>query len=251
MPTRSQSPEPAFGEILRDLAAECPPSAAHQVVGERVKCLELLLLIVHDSRRSENDRGAIIHGMVKRRPGQDQAVDVRDSHTRRNPLFQRAQHATGGRPVNVDRFSDPNVNGRDHERLTIDDKAEMTYQRLVQDPVHDLPIVNAPRGQPLDCRLLGQVRRLFDKRSLFPWHELMSGSRAMSHLMLRSSLQRGNQNLSVLEEQGSIPCTSWKTTDTDSAVKNKRLLLYFVENEPTPILSRKLDLLPSIPVAYY
>ena len=126
------------------------PAAADQVVCEGVQHLELLLKIVDECRRSEHHRRAVVHRMMKGRPGQNESIDVRDRQARRHALCQRPQHAAGGRSVYVDRLADPDVDRRNHERLAVDNKPEMTNEPQVKDLVDGRPVINAPRGQALD-----------------------------------------------------------------------------------------------------
>ena len=80
--------------------------------------------------------------MMKRRAGQNQPVNMGDGQARRYAFFQKCQHTAGGRPVDVDDLADPDVNRRNHERLSIHHEAQMTDQGFVEDLMHGRTIID-------------------------------------------------------------------------------------------------------------
>ena len=68
------------------------PSASDQVVRECLEHAKLLLRALDRLRRPEDHRRSIVHGVVERRPGQDQAVDQRHRHADLDSLPHGLEH---------------------------------------------------------------------------------------------------------------------------------------------------------------
>ena len=92
---------------------------------------------------SEDDRRAVVHRVVEDAAREDDAVDDRRGDADVDPLVELLQHPTRGRAVEVQRVADASVDRRDHVRLSVDDEADVADERLVEDRVDRLAVVDA------------------------------------------------------------------------------------------------------------
>ena len=89
--------------------------------------------------------------MVERGACEHEAVEQRRGHTDGSAGCERAQHAARGRAVQIEPIADPAVHARDHERLpVVGDEADLADERLVEDRVDHLAIVDAALREPAD-----------------------------------------------------------------------------------------------------
>src|SRR5204862_4297905 len=69
-------------------------------------------------------------------------------------FFERAQHATRSRAVDVQCGSDAGIRSRNYDGLAIDQEADVTYEGFIKDPVNRGVIVLASLRQAFqDCSL--------------------------------------------------------------------------------------------------
>src|SRR5438105_1554601 len=67
---------------------------------------------------AQDDDGAVVHGVMKSRARQDQAIEQGDGDAGVDAVAQGAEHAAGGGAVEVERIAHPRVDGGDDERLS-------------------------------------------------------------------------------------------------------------------------------------
>ena len=95
--------------------------------------------------------------MVVDRAGEDDAVDERHGHADVDTPAELAKHAAGRRAVQVEQIPDSYVDGRDHERLRVDNESDMAMKRLVEDGIDRLALVEATLGMAAHAAALGQL----------------------------------------------------------------------------------------------
>src|SRR5689334_13327112 len=78
--------------------------------------------------------------MMKRGSREHERVKQRHRHTRVDSVCERAQHAARLRTVNVELVVNAGIARRDHHRMTVDDKTDMTNETFVQDFVDSFAI---------------------------------------------------------------------------------------------------------------
>lgn len=81
--------------------------------------------------------------MKERRAGEHEAVEQRDGQAAGGAAGERADQAARGREVDVDLVFDAGVQGRDDERLVVADEPDVADERLVEDGVDLLAVVDA------------------------------------------------------------------------------------------------------------
>ena len=111
--------------------------------------------IVDPRPRAEDDDGAVVHRVLEHRAGEHDPVEQRDREARREPLGQSPQGTARRRAVDVDRVSEPRVQGRDHERLPVEDEAQVRDERRVEHGVDRLAVVAPALGKPAHARARG------------------------------------------------------------------------------------------------
>src|SRR6185503_4771498 len=115
----------------------------------------LLLSIFNDPRATEDHHRTIVHRVMKRRPREHQTIDDRHRHTRIETTRQRTQHSTSLRAVDVELVINTGVTSRDHERLTLRRKPDVTDKPLVQNSVDSFAIEMTALGEALELRAFG------------------------------------------------------------------------------------------------
>ena len=81
--------------------------------------------------------------MMKGGSCQHEPVDKCDGDASGGAGCDAVQHSVSFRPVKIEAVLDPNVDGRQHKRMSPIDESDMANQRLIQHIVDHLPIVNA------------------------------------------------------------------------------------------------------------
>ena len=155
-------------ELAGRRAADVAPPPRDQVLRQRLEDPRLLLGVVHRPGRAEDDGRAVVHRVVERGPGQDQAVDQRDGDADLDPSGHGLEHPAAGRAVHVEPIAHPHVEGRDHERPPVGDEAHVADQRLVEDRMDQRAVVGAARGEAAHGRPVG-ARDLVHRRLSSPW----------------------------------------------------------------------------------
>ena len=145
------------GEFLV-LRAPCLVGAAGaHVLDDRLQRVQLLGAILDHSSATEDDCRAVVERMVVDRAGEDDAVDERHGHADVDTAAELTKHAAGRRAVQVQQIPDSYVDGRDDERLRVDNESDMAMERLVEDGIDRLALVEAPLGMAADAAALGQL----------------------------------------------------------------------------------------------
>src|SRR6516225_11729879 len=88
--------------------------------------------------------------MMKGRASQHQPIQQRHCQTNRYALTHIPKHPTGRGAVKIHVIVMPPIACRNHEWLTIQHKADMAHEALVQNAVDYLSVVAAPLGQPAE-----------------------------------------------------------------------------------------------------
>ena len=76
-------------------------------------------------------------------------------HADRDALIEIAQHAAGGRAVNVEFVSGASVGCGNHEGLAVDDEADVADEALIEDAINRFAIVDPALGLADDTSALG------------------------------------------------------------------------------------------------
>src|SRR5947207_592368 len=85
-------------------------------------------------------------------------AESRSHKPARRPRPGRAPRSPAGRrAVQVEQIPDSYVDGRDHERLRVDNESDMAMERLVEDGIDRLALVEAPLGMAAHAAALGQL----------------------------------------------------------------------------------------------
>src|SRR5438874_605227 len=93
--------------------------------------LKFFLWCVHSSCFSERDDGAIVHGVIEDGTSKDKTVGKSDGDTNRDSPTKVAEHAAGGRAVEIDSVTDPREQRGYDERLAINGKADVANERAI------------------------------------------------------------------------------------------------------------------------
>ena len=141
------------------------PASGDQVFGQTAKDFGFLDRVLDLRGCPEEHHRAIIHGMMEGRPRQHQAIDQGDRQARFRSRRQRLHHPAGSRTVQTDGLADPDVVGRNHQRLSVDHEADVTDQSFIKDPVDGGAIVNPTAGEALQGGAFGPISRIHD---IFP-----------------------------------------------------------------------------------
>jgi hypothetical protein len=88
--------------------------------------------------------------VVERRAREHDAVDQRDREAGVDAVLERAQRAAGGRAVDQHLVADARLQRRDHGRLAVVHEAEVADERLVEDRVDRVAVVEAAVGDPAE-----------------------------------------------------------------------------------------------------
>ncbi len=129
---------------------------AHETLGERLQRGLALVRALDQPGAPEDHHRAVVHRVVKRRPGEHEPVDQRDRPGRRG-CRRRASvdHPRGRRAVEVDLVAAAGVQRRDDVGLAVDGEAEVGDQRLVEDRVDRRAVVVGAGGDPADTGAFG------------------------------------------------------------------------------------------------
>src|SRR5690242_14231432 len=87
---------------------------------------------------------------MKGRARQHETVDNRHCHTSIDATGERTQHAARLRTVHIKLVVNASIARRNHERLSIDDEADVTDETLVENRVDRLAIEVAALRQTLE-----------------------------------------------------------------------------------------------------
>jgi hypothetical protein len=142
-------------ELLAGGDADVVPAAGDQPLGERVQRAVALLGVLDRPRGAVQDDGTIVDRVVEGRARQHQAVDERHGEADLRPARERAQHAAGGRAVQVDLVAGAGVERRDDGGATVVDEADVADEAVVEDRVQSLAVVMAARRQAAELRAWG------------------------------------------------------------------------------------------------
>src|SRR6185503_2811641 len=116
------------------------PTSPHDMLRQRDERRHLLLSIFNHPRATEDHHRTIVHRVMKRRPCEHQSIDDRHRHTRIYTPRQRAQHPARLRTMDVELVGDARVARRDHERLPLRRKPDVTDKTLVENSVDSFAI---------------------------------------------------------------------------------------------------------------
>src|SRR4029077_6152876 len=93
--------------------------------------------------------------MIENRARQHKSVEQRHRHTYRYRRFQLAQHAAGGRTVNVQICILAAVGSWNPKRLPVNAEADMANESFIENAIHRLAVVNRSVRLADHTRMLG------------------------------------------------------------------------------------------------
>src|ERR1700674_2222154 len=112
------------------------------VLAERAKGSEFFRRIINYGCRAENYHRAVVHRVIEDGAGQDQSVEQGDRDADGDALIEVAQHAAGGRTVDVKHVPVASERSWDHERLSVNQEADVAEESFVEDLVDGVALVN-------------------------------------------------------------------------------------------------------------
>src|SRR5205807_10170697 len=105
------------------------------VLAQRAQGSEFFRWIVDYGCRAENYNRAVVHRVIEDGAGQDQSIEQRDRDADRDALIEVAQHAAGGRTVDVEHVSVAAERSGDDEGLSVSDEADVAKESFVENLV--------------------------------------------------------------------------------------------------------------------
>lgn len=132
------------GQLLRARPAGVLDAARNDGFHDRVEGPDTLLVVDDLVRDAVRHHRAVVDGVVEGRLGQHQAVHMRHRHADRQAGIRLAcfpQGARSGRTVHVEALTHARVQRRQHDGSAVADEPQMADVAVVEDRVHQLPVV--------------------------------------------------------------------------------------------------------------
>ena len=134
-------------------------SAGCDMRGDRGRGRVELVLVGDLASLPVDDDRPVVHRMVECAPRHDEAVDDRGHDADLGAGAQRFPRAGAAGPVEVDRVADTRVDrGEASRRAGAVVERDVADQRLVEDLVDRVAVVDAPLGEAMDLRAFGRRR---------------------------------------------------------------------------------------------
>ena len=121
------------------------------------KCGDDALLLVEISdllRPCEDHDGPIVHAHSETGPSGDDGIHQRHRDARGRAGCQGGQQLIVRAAVDIDVMVDSNDRGRYDARLPIDDDADVTNERLVDNAIDDIAVIGGSLGSPADAGIV-------------------------------------------------------------------------------------------------
>src|SRR5262249_2529912 len=119
------------------------PASQQDVFGKSAQRCEFFFAIFNRFGSAQDHDRPVVHRVIKNGTCQDKTIQQSDGDTYRYTLIEVAKHAARGGAVDVKVISYAAVAGRDHKRLSIHLKPNVTDKAFVEDLVSNIAIVDA------------------------------------------------------------------------------------------------------------
>ncbi len=127
-------------ELVGSRRSSVCTAARRDVLEQRHRRPELLVIVIDLGGRAEDHDGSVVHGMVERGSSEDERVEQCHRDTDRDPVGKGAQHAVAGSAMEIEVVSDPDEHHGDHEGRVLDSEADMTDKALVENRIDDVSV---------------------------------------------------------------------------------------------------------------
>ena len=97
---------------------------------------------IHQRRLPQRHHRPVIHRMIENRSRQHQPIHQRHRHANRNPRADIPQHPARRRPMKINRIPNPREHRRNHKRLPVHRKPDVTNEALIQNLVNRIAVIN-------------------------------------------------------------------------------------------------------------
>src|SRR5260370_11292556 len=86
----------------------------------------------------------MVHGVIENGAGEDQSIEQRDRDADGDALIEVAEHAAGGRAVDVKHVSVASERSGDDEGMSVGYEADVAEESFVEDLVDGVAVVHRP-----------------------------------------------------------------------------------------------------------
>src|ERR1019366_8237574 len=111
--------------------ANVVPTMRQDVLAQGAQGCKLFGRVIDQRRLPQNHHRAVIHGVIENGAGKHQSVKQRDGDADGNAQVEVAQHAAGGRSVDVEHVSIASIGGRDNVGLAVGDETNVAEEAFV------------------------------------------------------------------------------------------------------------------------
>src|SRR6266446_1388222 len=112
------------------------------VLAQRAQGSEFFRWIIDYCCGAENYHRAVVHRVIEDGAGQDQSIQQGDRDANGDALIEIAEHAAGGRAVDVEHVSVAPEGRWDDEGLSVGDEADVTEKGFIEDLIDGVAVVN-------------------------------------------------------------------------------------------------------------